>query len=349
MREIIFIPTLLLMFSSGILSLGILWLFEKRSGSPGENRFLFNWFLGFFSFSMMHIPTILINFIPESSYELVTGLYLFSFFMMVLAIFFWIRGVLLLFQPPLFWRNVFPWLWIGFALLFLWGTVFLVEGTMPSVLIAFILFVSFPFDALLTILFFIFFIRYRAPRVEKLAPFLLAISWFGIFSLDFLIIRALLNLPFNFWVVHLVSFTGWYIGRAIFFIIILIALILFGHTSFVRLVQIFPETVRGRGGRFRVCAKGAIREVRITVSEELLSRWGVRDEAASPIPPKELIETMGVFWIGGLLETGEELKDYEFTVRDFKKDDSLMSLEDALNMLQVKSKWAHAIHSPPPT
>lgn len=206
-----------------IISSGVLFLSIKRSSSIANKNFLRHYAFAFVIASFFSLPVFLINLGVETSYNdllLSYGLIAFTLFISY-ALFF--RGTAILFTRDRFFSTILPLLVLptasGFSIVVLllmgfptltmytaiaWGFLFVNNNLLGSI--------------------FLYSFATGSPIKNmkgKSCALILALGWFALLGLDIILwIQAALYHP-EFWVFKIVSFNGWFLARAVVYLVIL--------------------------------------------------------------------------------------------------------------------------------
>jgi len=119
----------------------------------------------------------------------------------------------------------------------------------------------------------------------------------------------------------------------------------------INFLSLLPRTNAQEAGRFSCMWKGKTNEVTIGIKDDVLAEWGFKMdhgrvsaslvETATGLTLSEVLMFVGYFKIAECLEQGNPPRDHMFSRDDFKRDETVMDIQSALEMLMVKGAWIH--------
>jgi len=208
----------------------LLFLRIKKNHLLTTRPFFLHYALGFLISSLIHVPIFLIHLrIITISYNLLISLYAVSFLAILFSYLLFYRGTILLFTKDKFVTTIFPLIFLPLfatltvALLF----IFKVETIliMTAVVWGFLL----PLSGYLGSLFFYSFIKGTPFNTmkRKFHALLLSFAWFLILILDIVIWLKTATYVHDFWVLKIAAAKGWFLARAIAYLLILVGVLLY--------------------------------------------------------------------------------------------------------------------------
>ncbi len=196
----------------------------KKNHIVSSRSFFWNYAFGFGIISISGIPVYLINLGVEVSYATLLLMYTLSFVAAFVAYLLFYRGTISLFTEERFVALAFPNIILPVISIFALGALFYLK--LPTILIytAAAWGFLFPNNMYISSLFLYSFAQ-GSPRgmlKRKFCTFVLAVGWFLMLGLDIVLwVSAVLYLRPDLWILKVASMQGWFIVRAIDYLIIL--------------------------------------------------------------------------------------------------------------------------------